>query len=70
MGEGAEHTLPTRSLFILIKVQMRRSHMALLGGSDPRWSLWGAMSRLGGGGGLAPQFERFERGIPLDIELT
>lgn len=49
MEKGAEHTLPVYIFFFLIKLQMRRPSVALVGGSDPRWSLWGAGSEAEGG---------------------
>lgn len=64
-GKGADHTLPACITF-LIQVQMKRSNVALLGGSI----LDGVSGVQGAGwevGGLAPWFEHH---IPLDIELT
>lgn len=48
MEKGAEHTLPVY-FFFSHKTAERRPSVALVGGSDPRWSLWGAGSEAEGG---------------------
>lgn len=67
MGRGAKLILPTCVISSLIKVQMKGSNVALLGGSDPRWSRGGGGRLQGAGwevGGLAPWFEHRHRVHP------